>query len=125
MKYNIGAKIKKIRLRLNLTQTQMGALLNMSQNSYSRLETNDVHILFEQIINIAYKTNIGVYEFFPDDLTEIQQINFRMQMQDYYNEIQSLKKEVAYQRDLNIELLKRIKFLNEQILDLGFTPPRV
>jgi hypothetical protein len=44
-------------------------------------------------------------------------------MQDYYNEIQSLKKEVAYQRDLNIELLKRIKFLNEQILDLGFTPP--
>jgi transcriptional regulator with XRE-family HTH domain len=123
MKYNIGAKIKKIRLRLNLTQSQMGALLNMSQNSYSRLETNDVHILFEQIINIAYKTNIGLYEFFPDDLTEIQQINFRMQMQDYYNEIQSLKKEVAYQRDLNIELLKRIKFLNEELSDLGITPP--
>jgi hypothetical protein len=64
-----------------------------------------------------------VYEFFPDDLTEIQQINFRMQMQDYYNEIQSLKKEVTYQRDLNIELLKRIKFLNEELSDLGIPPP--
>jgi transcriptional regulator with XRE-family HTH domain len=125
MKYNIGAKLKKIRLNLGLNQSQMGNLLYLTQNAYSRLETNNVNVLFEQMLDIAYKTNIGVYEFFPDDLTEIQQINFRMQMQDYYNEIQSLKKEVTYQRDLNIELLKRIKFLNEQILDLGFTPPRV
>jgi transcriptional regulator with XRE-family HTH domain len=125
MKYNIGAKLKKIRLNLGLNQSQMGNLLYLTQNAYSRLETNNVNVLFEQIIDIAYKTNIGVYEFFPDDLTEIQQINFRMQMQDYYNEIQSLKKEVAYQSDLNIELLKRIKFLNEELSDLGFTPPRV
>jgi transcriptional regulator with XRE-family HTH domain len=123
MKYNIGAKLKKIRLNLGLNQSQMGNLLYLTQNAYSRLETNNVNVLFEQIIDIAYKTNIGVYEFFPDDLTEIQQINFRMQMQDYYNEIQSLKKEVAYQRDLNIELLKRIKFLNEELSDLGITPP--
>jgi transcriptional regulator with XRE-family HTH domain len=123
MKYNIGAKLKKIRLNLGLNQSQMGNLLYLTQNAYSRLETNNVNVLFEQIIDIAYKTNIGVYEFFPDDLTEIQQINFRMQMQDYYNEIQSLKKEVTYQRDLNIELLKRIKFLNEELSDLGITPP--
>jgi transcriptional regulator with XRE-family HTH domain len=123
MKYNIGAKLKKIRLNLGLNQSQMGNLLYLTQNAYSRLETNNVNVLFEQIIDIAYQTNIGVYEFFPDDLTEIQQINFRMQMQDYYNEIQSLKKEVAYQRDLNIELLKRIKFLNEELSDLGITPP--
>jgi transcriptional regulator with XRE-family HTH domain len=101
----------------------MGELIHLSQNSYSRLETNEVAVLFEQIINIAYKTKASLYEFFPDDLSEIQQINFRMQMQDYYNEIQSLKKEVTYQRDLNIELLKRIKFLNEELSDLGITPP--
>jgi transcriptional regulator with XRE-family HTH domain len=123
MKYNIGAKLKKIRLNLGLNQSQMGNLLYLTQNAYSRLETNAVHILFEQIINIAYKTQASLYEFFPDDLSELQQINFRMQMQDYYNEIQSLKKEVAYQRDLNIELLKRIKFLNEELSDLGITPP--
>jgi transcriptional regulator with XRE-family HTH domain len=123
MKYTIGAKIKKIRLRLNLTQTQMGALIHMSQNSYSRLETNEVAALFEQIINIAYKTKASLFEFFPDDLSEIHQINFNMQMQDYYNEIQDLKKEVAFQRELSKELKEKIKSLNEQILVLCFTPP--
>jgi peptidoglycan hydrolase CwlO-like protein len=44
-------------------------------------------------------------------------------MQDYYNEIQDLKKEVAFQRELSKELKEKIKSLNEQILDLGFTPP--
>jgi transcriptional regulator with XRE-family HTH domain len=107
MKYNIGAKIKKIRLRKGLSQIEMATLLNMTQSAYSRIETDGVNIIFEQIISIAYITNAALHEFFPDDLAEIQQINFRMQMQDYYNEIQSLKKEVAYQKDLNKELIER------------------
>lgn len=115
MKYNIGEKIKKIRLKKSLSQTDMAILLNMTQSAYSRIETDGVNIIFEQIINIAYITKASLYEFFPDDLAEIQQINFRMQMQDYYNEIESLKKEVAYQKDLNIELLERnqeLKLIN-------------
>ena len=101
MKYNIGAKIKKIRLIKALSQIEMATLLNMTQSAYSRIETDGVNVIFEQIISIAYITGAGLHEFFPDDLAEIQQVNFRMQMQDYYNEIQALKKEVAYQKDIN------------------------
>ena len=123
MKYNIGAKIKKIRLSKGLTQLEMGNLLHMTQGAYSRIETDGVNVIFEQIISIAYITNAALYEFFPDDLAELQQINFRMQMQDYYNEIQSLKKEVAYQKDLNKELIERNIELKEKLIDLGVPPP--
>jgi transcriptional regulator with XRE-family HTH domain len=123
MKYNIGAKIKKIRLRKGLSQIEMATLLNMTQSAYSRIETDGVNIIFEQIISIAYITNAALHEFFPDDLAEIQQINFRMQMQDYYNEIQSLKKEVAYQKDLNKELIERNKELKEKLIAENITPP--
>ena len=123
MKYNIGAKIKKIRLSKGLSQTEIARKLNMTQSAYSRIETDGVHVIFEQIIDIAYVTNAALHEFLPDDLAEIQQINFRIQMQDYYNEIQSLKKEVAYQKDLNKELIERNIELKEKLIDLGVPPP--
>jgi transcriptional regulator with XRE-family HTH domain len=122
MKYNIGAKIKKIRQNKGLTQLEMGNLLHMTQGAYSRIETDGVNVIFEQIISIAYITNAALHEFFPDDLAELQQINFRMQMQDYYNEIQSLKKEVAYQKDLIKELIEKNKELKEKLIDLGVPP---
>jgi transcriptional regulator with XRE-family HTH domain len=123
MKYNIGAKIKKIRLSKGLSQTQMATLLNMTQSAYSRIETDGVNVIFEQIISIAYITEAALYEFFPNDLAELQQINFRMQMQDYYNEIESLKKELAYQKDINKELIERNKELKEKLTSLGVPPP--
>lgn len=123
MRYNIGSKIKKIRLREGLSQVEISTLLNMTQSAYSRIETDGVNVLFEQIISIAYITEASLYEFFPDDLTEIQQINFRIQMQDYYNEIESLKREVTHQKDLNKELIERNKELKEKLITLGIIPP--
>ncbi|OAQ38220.1 hypothetical protein A5893_15600 [Pedobacter psychrophilus] len=124
MKYNIGSKIKNIRIKKNLQQGQFAAMLNLSQSAYSKLENNHSYFTFEQIIHLAYITEAALYEFFPDDLAELQQINFRMQMQDYYNEIQSLKKEVSYQKDLNVELMERNKTLAKLLIEKTvFTPP--
>lgn len=124
MKYNIGSKIKKIRLNRNLTQDQLATLLHITQSAFSKLETNQVYFSFEQIIHLAYITKASLYEFFPDDLAELQQINFRMQMQDYYNEIIGLKEEVRFQKDLNIELVERNKNLAKLLLEKdSFCPP--
>ena len=47
MKYNIGAKIKKIRINKGLSQLEMANLLHLSQSAYSRYETDGVHVIFE------------------------------------------------------------------------------
>ena len=101
----------------------MATLLNMTQSAYSRIETDGINVIFEQIISIAYITGAALYRFFPDDLAELQQINFRMQMQDYYNEIQSLKAEVAFQKDINKELVEKIQDFREKLIVVGITPP--
>lgn len=50
---NIGNKVKKLRELCNYTQEYMANCLNLSVNSYGRLERNEVDITLRRVHEIA------------------------------------------------------------------------
>lgn len=117
MNQDIGAKIKKVRTEKNIKQEELAHFLNITQSTLSKMENGNTLITFEQIINIAAYTKTPIHDFFPDNLTHLQQINFRMELQDLQNDL-------LYQKELNAQLLKRIQNLEKQLVENGITPPR-
>lgn len=116
MNQDIGAKIKKVRTEKNIKQEELAHFLRITQSALSKIENGNSFISFEQIINIAAYTKTSIHDFFPDNLTHLQQINFRM-------ELQNLQYELQYQKELNAQLLKRIQNLERQLTENGITPP--
>lgn len=109
MKFEIGSKIRKIRQDRNIKQEELAHFLIITQSALSKLENDASYIKFEQIINIANYTKAAPHEFFPDDLINLQQISFRIELQDLQNELE-------YQKDVNKQFLKRMKSL-ERIIE--------
>jgi|SRR6476646_1619362 transcriptional regulator with XRE-family HTH domain len=116
MNQDIGAKIRKVRTEKNIKQEELAYFLSIKQSTLSKMENGNKFISFEQIINIAYYTKTPIHDFFPDNLTHLQQINFRMELQDLQNDLR-------YQQELNAQLLKRIQNLEKQLAENGITPP--
>lgn len=108
MKLNIGVKIRKIREERNIKQEEIARFLKITQSAYSKLETEASRITPELILSIASYTKTPIHEFFPADLVNLQQIDFRMQLQDAINETNTLK-------EINSHLLKRLKTLEKLI----------
>ncbi|TAF64959.1 MAG: XRE family transcriptional regulator [Cytophagales bacterium] len=63
---NTGDKIRKKRTQKGLSQQQMADYLNISQNSYHKIETNETNVKFETLIKIAEMLEAEVTEFIPD-----------------------------------------------------------
>ncbi|MDA9555150.1 helix-turn-helix domain-containing protein [Pelobium sp.] len=112
MNQDIGAKIRKVRTEKNIKQEELAHFLSIKQSTLSKMENGNCFISFEQIINIAYYTKTLIHDFFPDNLTHLQQINFRMELQDLQNDLR-------YHKELNIQLLKRIQNLERQLTENG------
>lgn len=60
----IHVKIRLIRLEKGYSQTYMAFCLNISQNSYSRLETGQVELTINRVIAIAEILRVNPLELF-------------------------------------------------------------
>lgn len=71
MKYNL-LKIKEIREKKNYSQEYLAARLNISQQSYSRLERNVHRVPIYRLYDIAEILEVEVFELFDTDTTSVQ-----------------------------------------------------
>jgi len=107
---DIGLKIKKYRENKNYTQEYMSEKLNISQNTYSKIETGGIKLTVDRLKQISDILEIPIEEILN---SETQVFNFHNSNIDkFYGFIETLHEE-------NKELTQTtIKVLNEQLLYL-------
>jgi len=107
---DLGLKIKKIRESKNYTQGYMSNKLNISQNTYSKIETGGIKITVDRLKQISEVLDVAVEDIMNN---EIQTYNFHNSNIDkFYGYIETLHED-------NKELLQTtINLLNEQIVYL-------
>jgi transcriptional regulator with XRE-family HTH domain len=103
----LGIKIKKIRESKNYTQEYMSNKLNISQNTYSKIETGGIKLTVDRLKQISEVLDVSVEDILNN---ESQVFNFHNSNIDkFYGYIETLHED-------NKELLQTtIKLLNEQI----------
>lgn len=111
----MGRKIKKLRELKNYTQEYMASKLNISQNSYSRIESENVKVTTDRLKEIAnllevpseylisderpmltFNTNNNSIEKFygnVENISEFQKENWNMIIKQYENQIKYLQGE--------------------------------
>lgn len=107
---SIGLKIKKIRESRNFTQEFMSGKLNISQNTYSKIESGGIKLTVDRLKGISEILEVPIEEFFSDDS---QIFNFNnSHIEKFYGYIETLHED-------NKELTQTtLKVLNEQITHL-------
>ena len=103
----LGIKIKKIRESKNYTQEYMSNKLNISQNTYSKIETGGIKLTVDRLKQISEVLDVSVEDILNN---ESQVFNFHNSNIDkFYGYIETLHED-------NKELLQTtIQLLNEQI----------
>lgn len=103
----LGIKIKKIRESKNYTQEYMSNKLNISQNTYSKIETGGIKLTVDRLKQISEVLDVSLEDILNN---ESQVFNFHNSNIDkFYGYIETLHED-------NKELLQTtIKLLNEQI----------
>lgn len=61
-----GEKIRQIRRRKKLTQTEMADVLNITQRAYSKIENNEVQLKINRLEEIANILEVDSKELLPD-----------------------------------------------------------
>ncbi len=103
----LGIKIKKIRESKNYTQEYMSNKLNISQNTYSKIETGGIKLTVDRLKQISDVLDVSIEDIMSN---ETQAFNFHNSNIDkFYGYIETLHED-------NKELQQTtIKLLNEQI----------
>lgn len=104
---DLGVKIKKIRESKNYTQEYMSNQLNISQNTYSKIETGGIKLTVDRLKQISDVLDVTIEDIMNN---ETQTFNFHNSNIDkFYGYIETLHED-------NKELQQTtIKLLNEQI----------
>lgn len=104
---DVGNKIKKFREQKNYTQQYMSDRLNISQNTYSKIETGGIKLTVERLSQIAEVLEVPVEQILTSDN---QVFNFHNSTIDkFYGYIETLHED-------NKELTqKTIEILNSQL----------
>ena len=61
-----GEKIRALRKKRKLTQTDMSSALNISQRAYSKIENDEVQLKIDRLEEIAKLLNIETKELLPN-----------------------------------------------------------
>lgn len=103
----VGQRIKRLRENKNYTQEYMSDRLNISQNTYSKIETGGIKLTVERLKQISEILDTPVEEILNN---EKQTFNFHnSNIEKFYGYIETLQED-------NKELtLTTIKILNEQL----------
>ncbi len=104
---DVGNKIKKFREQRNYTQQYMSDRLNISQNTYSKIETGGIKLTVERLNQIAEVLEVPVEQILSSDN---QVFNFNnSHVEKFYGYIETLHED-------NKELTqKTIEILNSQL----------
>lgn len=104
---DVGNKIKKFREQRNYTQQYMSDRLNISQNTYSKIETGGIKLTVERLNQIAEVLEVPIEQILSSDN---QVFNFNnSQVEKFYGYIETLHED-------NKELTqKTIEILNSQL----------
>ena len=103
----VGFKIKKFREQKNYTQAYMSDKLNISQNTYSKIETGGIKLTVERLKQIADILEIPIEDLVKN---ENQSFNFHnSNIEKFYGYIETVHED-------NKELIQTtVGILNEQI----------
>lgn len=103
----IGYKIKKYREQKNYTQQYMSDRLNISQNTYSKIETGGIKLTVDRLNQIAEILDVPIEQILINDN---QIFNFHnSNVEKFYGYIETLHED-------NKELIQTtINLLNEQL----------
>ncbi len=99
---SIGLKIKKIRESKNYSQEYVASKLGISQNAYSRIESNQIKIDIERIKILSEILETPIESIVSDDLNVF---NIK-HIERFYNYIENLQEE-------NKELIENLNKNNE------------
>jgi transcriptional regulator with XRE-family HTH domain len=104
---NVGMKIKNLREQKNLTQSYMAERLDISQNTYSKIETGGIKLTVDRLKQISEILQESVESILSQDN---QVFNFNNSSIDrFYAYIENLQED-------NKEILKNsIALLNNQL----------
>jgi transcriptional regulator with XRE-family HTH domain len=117
---DLGLKIKKIRESKNYTQGYMSNKLNISQNTYSKIETGGIKLTVDRLNQISEVLDIAVEDILNN---ETQTYNFHNSNIDkFYGYIETLHEDNKELFQITINLLnEQIKYLkseNEKLLKI-------
>ncbi len=117
---DLGLKIKKIRESKNYTQGYMSNKLNISQNTYSKIETGGIKLTVDRLKQISEVLDIAVEDILNN---ETQTYNFHNSNIDkFYGYIETLHEDnkELFQTTINLlnEQIKHLKSENEKLLKI-------
>ncbi len=101
---DLGLKIRTIRQEKRIKQGELASFLKISQGSLSKIESGATYITVEQLINISHYTKKPLTDFFPEDMFKFKQMDHQL-----------TSEELHVQKEMNLQLLKRIKNLEKQL----------
>jgi transcriptional regulator with XRE-family HTH domain len=104
----VGLRIKKIRENRSYTQEYMADKLNISQNTYSKIETGGIKLTVDRLKDISGILEIPIEDFLNDD-SQTFNFNNNQVAYGYINSLHQDNKELTQ---------KTLKALNDQIIHL-------
>jgi transcriptional regulator with XRE-family HTH domain len=118
----LGRKIKKLRDLKNYTQEYMANQLNISQNSYSRIESENVKVTAERLKAIAQLLEVPSEYLISDDRPLLTFNTSNNTIEKFYGHVENLSEQ---QKDFISQLTKmyenQIKYLqgeNERLMGI-------
>ncbi len=69
----LGKKIKEIRIKKGLSQSELANLSNKERQSYQRVEAGNVNPTVWYLYNLSCALNIDIREFFDQDFPNPQE----------------------------------------------------
>ena len=101
---NLGLIIRKIRQEKGIKQEELANSLNISQGTLSKIENGEMKIDFYTVINIITYTKTSITYFLPTELL----LNLQIENPNIIDELN-------LQKEINLQLLKRIKTLEQDL----------
>ncbi len=116
----IGTKIKKVREDQNLTQEYVAHKLGISQESYSRIESNKASLTIDRLEKIAelFKMNVIDLMTVPETFVFHESFQNQQHSSNYFGTQQTLFERIIEQQKELIESQKsEIAFLRSLLKD--------
>ncbi|MEI6310919.1 MAG: helix-turn-helix transcriptional regulator [Bacteroidota bacterium] len=120
---NIGQKVRRIREEKQWTQEFIANKLEISQNTYSKIESGSIKLTIDRISELSKILEVPIEDMLSDDTktfhlnnNHIEKFYIENLQEENKGLVQSLKDQVKYLQDENQRLLKLIEIsVNEKI----------
>ncbi len=113
---NIGQKVRRIREEKQLTQDFIAHKLEISQNTYSKIESGSIKLTIDRISELSKILDVPIEDMLSDDTktfhlnnNHIEKFYIENLQEENKGLVQSLKDQVKYLQEENQRLLKLIE----------------